>query len=74
MKKFGLTHSIHNGKEVCLKPSDPSISELILTWKSFASYPTEQEIQQFVEEMTPILFADFQNMEIDQTQKSEFYL
>lgn len=74
MKKFGLTHSIFNEKEVCLKPSDDSISDLILTWKAFESHPSDQEISQFMEEMTPILFSEFQNMQIEESKKSEFYL
>ena len=74
MIKFGLTHSIHNAKEVCLKPSDVSISEMILTWKTFESVPSDQEIQQFVEEMTPVIFSEFQKMEIDEDKKANFYL
>jgi len=74
MNKFGLTHSIHGGREICLKPSDPEIEELILTWRRFESFPNEQEISEFVQEMTPKLFEDFQNMEIDNAIKSRFYL
>jgi len=32
------------------------------------------EIDAFVQEMTPKLFEDFQNMEIDELIKSKFYL
>lgn len=75
MQKFGLTHSIQNEKEVCLKPTDESIKELISTYRQFENAPSIQEIQDFIDEMTPILFNDFQNLDVSSENiKSNFFL
>lgn len=75
MQKFGLTHSILNEKEVCLRPTDESIRELISTYRNFDNIPSAQEIQDFINEMTPIIFDDFQRLDISTSDiKSNFFL
>jgi hypothetical protein len=75
MQKFGLTHSIQNEKDVCLRPIDESIKELISTYRHFENVPSIQEIQEFIDEMTPIIFNDFQNLDISSADiKSNFFL
>ena len=68
MEKFTLTSTyiIEDDLEVnvCLKPSNDLISDYIATYRV---YPNEGEalidIPFFIEEMTPILFHDFKNMD-----------
>lgn len=75
MQKFGLTYSISNENQVCLRPADESIRELISTYRKFDNIPSEQEIQDFIDEMTPIIFNDFQRLDISTSEiKSNFFL
>lgn len=68
MEKFTLTSTyiIEDDLEVnvCLKPSNDLIDDYIATYRV---YPNEGEalldIPFFIEEMTPLLFHDFKNMD-----------
>lgn len=61
---------------VCLKPDSPLINEYIATYRVFSN---EEEallmMSEYINEMTPLLFNDFQNMEnIPLEIRNEFYL
>lgn len=68
MKKFTLNSSYFVEEDleanVCLKPSDPSIEEFIKTCKVFTDEATAvASITEYITQMTPLLFAEFQLME-----------
>lgn len=80
MEKFTLISTIiieeNLQANVCLKPSNLLIEDYIATYRS---YPTEQDaldnLSDFILEMTPILFDDFQQMDnIPQQLREQFTL
>lgn len=49
---------------VCLKPSSPLIEDYIATYRTFENETVAiAEIPDFITEMTPLLFAEFEQME-----------
>lgn len=49
---------------VCLKPSSPLIEKYIATCRTFENETTAiVEMDSYITEMTPLLFADFQQMD-----------
>lgn len=68
MEIFKLTSSIKvedNGLvNVCLKPENDSIKELIATYRTYENISlAESSLNGYIQEMTPLLFNDFKNME-----------
>jgi hypothetical protein len=68
MEIFKLTSSIKvedNGLvNVCLKPENESIKELIATYRTYENITlAESSLIGYIQEMTPLLFNDFKNME-----------
>lgn len=68
MEIFKLTSSIKvedNGLvNVCLKPENESIKELIATYRTYENISlAESSLNGYIQEMTPLLFNDFKNME-----------
>ncbi len=68
MEIFKLTSSIKvedNGLvNVCLKPENESIKELIATYRTYENISlAENSLNGYIQEMTPLLFNDFKNME-----------
>ncbi len=68
MEKFILVSSmiIEDDLEanVCLKPSSPLIENYIATYRTFENEAIAiAEIPTFIAEMTPLLFAEFQQMD-----------
>jgi hypothetical protein len=68
MEIFKLTSSIKiedNGlANVCLKPENESIKELIATYRTYENIGlAESSLNGYIQEMTPLLFNDFKNME-----------
>jgi hypothetical protein len=68
MIEFILTHSIQVRPDgtvgVCLRPSDTTISDYISTWRNYDDIThAESSLVEFVSEMTPLLYSDFQSME-----------
>lgn len=68
MEKFILipTRFVEEDLEVnvCLKPSSPLIEKYIATYKTFENEAIAIiETPSFITEMTPLLFAEFQQME-----------
>jgi len=68
MEIFKLTSSIKvedNGLvNVCLKPENESIKELIATYRTYENISlAESFLNGYIQEMTPLLFNDFKNME-----------
>jgi len=68
MEIFKLTSSIKiedNGLvNVCLKPENESIKELIATYRTYENIVlAESSLNGYIQEMTPLLFNDFKNME-----------
>jgi hypothetical protein len=68
MEIFKLTSSIKvedNGLvNVCLKPENESIKELIATYRTYENITlAESSLNGYIQEMTPLLFNDFKNME-----------
>ena len=68
MEIFKLTSSIKvedNGLvNVCLKPENESIKELIATYRTYDNITlAESSLNGYIQEMTPLLFNDFKNME-----------
>lgn len=50
--------------DVCLKPSSPLIENCIATYKTFENEAVAiVETPSFITEMTPLLFAQFQQMD-----------
>lgn len=80
MEKFILasTMIIEDDLEanVCLKPSSSLIENYIATYKAFESESIAiAETPNFITEMTPILFAEFQQMDnVPQSIRDEFEL
>lgn len=49
---------------VCLRPSSPLIEDYIATYKTFENEVVAiAEIPAFITEMTPLLFAEFEQMD-----------
>lgn len=49
---------------VCLRPSSPLIEDYIATYKTFENEATAiAETPAFIAEMTPLLFAEFEQLE-----------
>jgi hypothetical protein len=80
MKKFTLTATYEVMRDlqtqVCLKPTDTQIENYLATYRV---YETESiaiaETPNFITEMTPILFAEFQQMDnVPQSIRDEFEL
>jgi hypothetical protein len=68
MEKFILVSSmiIEDDLEanVCLKPSSPLIENYIATYRTFENeVVANTETPAFITEMTPLLFAEFQQMD-----------
>jgi hypothetical protein len=68
MIEFILTHSFQLRPDgtvgVCLRPSDATISDYISTWRNYDDITqANAELGDFILEMTPLLYADFQAME-----------
>lgn len=68
MEIFKLTSYIKvedNGLvNVCLKPENESIKELIATYRTYENISlAESSLNGYIQEMTPLLFNDFKNME-----------
>lgn len=68
MEKFTLiaTQIIEDDLQinVCLKPSSSSIEKYIATYRVFDNEAVAiAEVASFIAEMTPLLFAEFQQME-----------
>ena len=68
MEKFILTPItiIEDDLEanVCLRPSSPLIENYISTYRTFENEATAiAEIPAFITEMTPLLFAEFEQMD-----------
>jgi hypothetical protein len=68
MEKFILisTMLIEEDLEVnvCLRPSSPLIEDYIATYRTFENEVTAiAEIPAFITEMTPLLFAEFEQMD-----------
>lgn len=68
MEKFILvaTTVIESDLEanVCLRPSSPLIKDYIATYRTFENERVAiSETPSFITEMTPLLFAEFQQME-----------
>lgn len=57
MEQFTLISTIENNT-ICLRPSSPLISDLIATFKM---YENENDLNNFITEQTPLLFADLQS-------------
>lgn len=80
MKKFTLTANYEVMRDlqtqVCLKPTDTQIENYIATYKTFESESIAiAETPNFITEMTPILFAEFQQMDnVPQSIRDEFEL
>lgn len=80
MKKFTLTATYEVMRDlqtqVCLKPTDTQIENYLATYRV---YETESiaiaETPNFIAEMTPLLFAEFQQMDnVPQSIRDEFEL
>lgn len=56
MEKFTLISTIENNT-ICLRPSSTLISDLIATFKM---YENENDLNNFINEQTPLLFANLQ--------------
>ncbi len=68
MIEFILTHTFQLRPDgtvgVCLRPSDATIAEYISTWRNYEDITqANTELGNFILEMTPLLYADFQTME-----------
>ncbi len=68
MEIFKLTSSIKVEDtglvNVCLKPENESIKELIATYRTYENIDlAESSLNGYIQEMTPLLFNDFKNME-----------
>ena len=68
MIEFILTHTFQLRPDgtvgVCLRPSDATIVEYISTWRNYEDITqANTELGNFILEMTPLLYADFQTME-----------
>lgn len=68
MIEFILTHSIQVRPDgtvgVCLRPTDTTIADYISTWRNYDDITqAESSLTDFVSEMTPLLYSDFQSME-----------
>ena len=68
MIEFLLTHSFQLRPDgtvgVCLRPSDATIADYISTWRNYEDISqANAELGNFILEMTPLLYADFQAME-----------
>ena len=80
MERFTLTSTISVELDleanICLRPSNPSIMDFIATYRTFNNENEAIENNQsFIEEMTPLLFTDFQSMEnVDYDLRMNFYL
>jgi hypothetical protein len=80
MEKFILVSTIIIEDDleanVCLKPSSSLIENYIATYKTFESESIAiAETPNFITEMTPILFAEFQQMDnVPQSIRDEFEL
>lgn len=57
MEKFTLISTIENNT-ICLRPSSPLINDLIATFKV---YENENDLNNFIAEQTPLLFAELQS-------------
>jgi hypothetical protein len=80
METFTLTSSyivLRDGQtQVCLKPSSALIADYIATYKAFIDEATAiAETPDFIIEMTPLLFAEFQAMDnVPQSIRDQFIL
>ncbi len=80
MEKFILVSTIIIEDDleanVCLKPSSSLIENYIATYKTFESESIAiAETPNFITEMTPLLFAEFQQMDnVPQSIRDEFEL
>jgi hypothetical protein len=80
MEKFILVSTIIIEDDleanVCLKPTSSLIENYIATYKTFESESIAiAETPNFITEMTPILFAEFQQMDnVPQSIRDEFEL
>lgn len=68
MEIFDLTYEIiieeDNQANVCLKPLHPLISHYIATYRTYENESEAVEnLPTFIEEMTPILYEQFEAME-----------
>lgn len=68
MKEFILTHTFEIRPDgtvgVCLKPSDLVIADYISTWRNYEDITQANAgLNEFISEMTPLLYNDFQGME-----------
>jgi hypothetical protein len=80
MEKFILipTSFVEDDLEVnvCLKPSSPLIDDYIATYKTFENEAIAiAEMDSYITEMTPLLFAEFQQMDnVPQIVRDQFEL
>lgn len=61
---------------VCLKPEHPSINEYIATYRTYNNLgDAESALNIYINEMTPLLYADFKAMEnVSNELKNNFTL
>ena len=80
MEQFTLISSMiiepDGEANVCLKPSSALISDYIATYRTFTDEATAiAETPDFIIEMTPILFTQFQSMDnVPQSIRDQFTL
>jgi hypothetical protein len=80
MKKFTLTATYEVMRDlqtqVCLKPTDTQIENYLATYRVYESESIAiAETPNFITEMTPLLFAEFQQMDnVPQSIRDEFEL
>ena len=68
MEIFKLTSQMNiessGSVNVCLRPDHPSINEYIATYRTYESLENaENNLNDYIIEMTPLLYTDFKNME-----------